>query len=97
MLDLNPGIHLDEIKFAVFKKEFDRADAEIGNFAHRLGDGFADLVTRAGIERGGGTFLPDLLMAALQRAIALAEMDGVALAVAENLNFDMAGVLQIFF
>src|SRR3954447_13951713 len=66
MLDLDPSIHLDEIKFAVFKKEFDGADAEIGNLAHRFGDGLTDLIARAGIERRGRAFLPDFLMAALQ-------------------------------
>ena len=51
----------------------------------------------AGIERGRGAFLQHLLVAALQRAIALAEMDGVAPAVAEHLDFDVARPLQIFF
>ena len=36
-------------------------------------------------------------MTALKRAVALAEMYGAALAVAENLNFDVARPLQIFF
>ena len=31
-----------------------------------------------------------------KRAVALAEMDGVALAVAEHLDFDVAGALEIF-
>src|SRR5215471_9366688 len=35
-------------------------------------------------------------MAPLERAIALAEMDGVALAVAEHLDLDMAGTAEIF-
>jgi len=36
-------------------------------------------------------------VAALQRAVALAEMDGTALAVAEHLDLDMARALEIFF
>ncbi len=35
-------------------------------------------------------------MAALQRAVALAEMDGVALAVSQHLHLDMAGMGEIF-
>ena len=35
-------------------------------------------------------------MAALQRAVALAEMDGIALAVAEDLELDVARVAEIF-
>ena len=51
-------------------------------------------VARGGVERGRGAFLPDLLVAALQRAVALAEMDGAALAVAEHLDFDVARPLR---
>ena len=57
----------------------------------------ADLLALRGVQRGRGAFLPDFLMAALQRAVALAEMDGVALAVAEHLDFDVARLLQVFF
>ena len=45
---------------------------------------------------GEGAFLPDLLVAALQGAVALAEMDRVALAVAEHLDLDVARLLEIF-
>ena len=40
-------------------------------------------------------FLPDLLMAPLQRAIALAQMHGAALAVAQHLDLDVARLLEI--
>ena len=96
MLDLDAGVHLDEIELAVLVQELDRADAEIFELAHRLRDGLADGVARRGVERGRGAFLPDLLVAALQRAVALAEMDGAALAVAEHLDLDVARALQIF-
>jgi hypothetical protein len=48
------------------------------------------------VQRGRGRFFPDLLVAALQRAVALAEMDRVALAVAEDLDLDMAGLAEVF-
>ena len=48
-----------------------------------------------GVERRRGGLLPDLLVAALQRAVALAEMDGVALAVAEDLHLDVARLLEV--
>ena len=97
MLDLDARVHLDEIELAVLVEEFDGADAEIFELAHRLGDRLADLVARAGVERRRGAFLPDLLVPALQRAVALAEMDGVALAVAQHLDLDVARLLEIFF
>ena len=48
----------------------------------------------AGDDRGG-RFLEHLLVAALQRAVALAEMDRVALAVAEHLELDVARVAEV--
>ena len=90
MLDLDARVHLDEIELAVLVQEFDGADAEIFELAHRLGDRLADAVAAGDVERGRGAFLPDLLVAALQRAVALAEMDGAAMAVAEHLDFDVA-------
>jgi hypothetical protein len=39
---------------------------------------------------------PDLLVAALQRTVALAEMDRIAFAVAENLDLDVAGLPRYF-
>ena len=96
MLDLDAGVHLDEIELAVLVEELDRADAEIFELAHRLGHRLADGVARGGVERGRGAFLPDLLVAALQRAVALAEMDGAALAVAQHLDLDVARPLEIF-
>src|SRR6266568_9628634 len=41
------------------------------------------------------TVSPIVLVAALQRAVALAEMNGASLAVAEHLDLDMARPLQI--
>ena len=50
----------------------------------------------AGFEGRGGRFLPDLLVPALERAVALAEMDGAALAVADHLDLDMVRLGEIF-
>src|SRR4029079_15342615 len=96
MLDLNACVHLDEVEFAVFVQELDGTDTEIFDLAHRIGDCLADRLARAGIERGRGAFLPDLLVAPLQGAVALAEMDGIAMAVTDHLNLDVAGALEIF-
>jgi hypothetical protein len=97
MLYLNPRIHLDEIKFAVLVQKFDRADAKIFDCAHGFGDGLTDIVARVDVEGGRGAFLPDFLVAALQRTVALAKMDGATFTVAENLDLDVARPLKIFF
>ena len=53
------------------------------------------------IERGGGRFLDQLLMPALNAAIALAEMDVIPVFVAEHLDLDVADLreepLEIYF
>ncbi len=42
MLDLDARVHLDEIELAVLVEEFDGADAEIADLAHRLRHRLAD-------------------------------------------------------
>ena len=97
MLDLDAGIHLDEIELAVLVEKFNCARPGIIQLAHRRRAGFANLAALAVVQGRRGPFLPDLLVAALQRAIALAQMHGMALAIAENLDFNMARLFQIFF
>src|SRR5687767_13444731 len=96
MLDLDSGVHLDEIEPAVLEQEFDGAEPEILQLAHRLRDRLADRVAGCGVEGRRGALLQHLLMAALERAVALAKMNGIALAVARDLNLDVPRTLQIF-
>src|SRR5262245_433488 len=96
MLDLDTCVHLDEVKLAVLIEEFDGTDAEVLQFTHRARNRLTNGVSGRDVERGRGALLPDLLVAALQRAVALAEMNGAALAVAEHLNLDVTWLLQVF-
>ena len=59
-------------------------------------DRLADLLACGVVERRRRGLLEDLLMAPLQGAVALAEMDRIALAVAENLDLDVARLGEIF-
>ena len=97
MLDLDARIHLDEIEFAVVVEKLDCAGALVIHLAHGIGANLADFETLCEIERGRGAFLEHLLMAALQRAIALAKVDRMALTVAKHLHFDMARIVEKFF
>src|SRR5262249_14260714 len=45
----------------------------------------------------GRRFLNQLLMAALQRAVAFPEVNGVAMAISEDLNLDVTWLLDVFF
>src|SRR6185312_13682396 len=68
--------------------------AAIAEFAHGVGAEFADALALGGVQGRGGAFLQHLLVAALQRAVALAEMDGGPLAVAGDLQLDMPRPLE---
>ena len=96
MLDLQAGVHLDEIEVAVFVQEFDGAGAQIAELGERRGDDAADLVALLRVEGGLTRFFPHLLVAALQRAVALAQMHDLAVGVGQDLHFDVARLLEIF-
>ena len=93
MLDLEPRVHLEEIEAAILPgDEFHRAGAVV---ADRLGERHRLLAhpgTRLRVEQRARRFLDDLLVAALDRALALAEMDHVAVLVAQHLDFDVARI-----
>ena len=59
-------------------EELHGAGADVANGARHLARGLADAGAGRGIQQGGGRLLDDLLVAALQRALALAEVDDVA-------------------
>ncbi len=65
------------------------ADAQAGFHAD-----LADLGALLRRDAGRGRFLHHLLVAALHRAVALAKVDRVALAIGQHLDFDVARVLQ---
>ena len=96
MLHLQPRVHLDEIELAVLVEELHRAGAAVLDLAHGRRHRLADFLACGVVERRRGGLLEDLLMAPLQGAVALAEMDRIALTVAENLDLDVARLGEIF-
>ena len=97
VLDLQPGVDLQEIealRIAVID-ELHRAGAAIahrarqrhGRLAERAGDGIGQVGRRG--------FLYDLLVASLHRAVAHAQGQHAAPAVAEYLHFQMAGAFDV--
>ena len=95
VLDLDAGVHLDEVEGAVLVEELDGAGAGIVELAHGGRADGADAVAVDLVEGGGGALLPHLLVAALQRAVALAEVNRPALAVAEDLHLDVTRLAQV--
>ncbi len=96
MLDLQASVHLHEIEGAVLVS--DELDGSGTDIADRLGrrDGrIAHRLAPRRIHTGRRRFLDDLLVAALDRAVALEQIDAVAMPVGENLDFDMARPRQV--
>ena len=91
VLDLEAGVHLEEQELAVLVEELDGAGVVV---AARLGDldrGLAHGLAGLGGEGRRRALLDQLLVAALGRAVALADPHEVAVGVADDLHLDVAG------
>ena len=95
MLDLQAGVHLQEIEVALgIDDELDRAG---GLVLHRLGERdrlLAHRLARLLVQERARRLFDHLLVAALDRAFALAEIEAVAVAVRQHLDLDVARVLD---
>ena len=95
MLHLQPRVHLQEVVIAVQIEELDRAGPHILHRARRPHRRLA----HAGAQLRGGhgrrRLLHQLLVPPLNGALALAEVNQVAVFVAEYLHLDVAGRIQI--
>ena len=97
VFDLQARVHLDEKEFSLFIEKFDGACADIVDLGHRIGANLANPCPFLGADGGAGGFFQYLLVAALQRTVALAQMHRAALAVTKHLHFDMARGGQVLF
>ena len=91
MLDLQARVHLEEVELAVGTHQaLDRAGRVVVHRGRGLHGHRAEALAQLVVDDGRRTLLDDLLMAALQRAFALADVDDVAVLVADDLHFDVA-------
>ena len=93
MFDLDARVDLDEVPGAGIgvHQEFHRAGVVIARCARQFDSRLGERGANSGIEANGGSDFDHLLMPPLHGAIALVQMQHVAVAVAQNLHFDMAG------
>ncbi len=95
MFDLKAGVHFDEPErigaqpARAVGHELDCTRAAIADRLGRSDCGGTDLRAQFRRHAGGRRFLNHLLVASLQRAIALAEVNGVAVPVGKDLDLDV--------
>ena len=91
MLDLNSRIHLDEVPTATVgvEDELDGAGALVFQIADQRDGSFRHLPPHVRRQHGRRGFFDKLLMPALDAAIALPQMHGIAVFVSEDLDLDM--------
>ena len=98
MLHLQAGVHFQEVELPGGPAN-DELHGAGGLVVHRLGEGdslLAHLLAELRGEKGGWRFLDHLLVAALDGALPLPQVEGVAKAVGDDLDLDMAGFLDEF-
>ena len=98
MLDLDAAVDLDEVEVALaVEQELERAQVLVAGLDDGLDRALAQrLALRVG-HRRRARLLDDLLVAALDRAVALADVDAVAVAIDDDLDLDVAVVLEPLF
>ncbi len=97
VLYLHASVHLDEVEAAVLVEELEGAGATVADVDARLDAAGEDFLASLLVDARCRRFFENLLVTALQRAVAVAQVDGVALAVGEYLDFHVARVGQVLF
>ena len=96
VLDLDPSVHLHEEVLAGGGQEpFDRPGGAIPRGPCRVDGDRSDARSERPVDRRRGSLLDELLVTALDRAVALSEMDDIAVRVRKHLDLDMPRVLEV--
>ncbi|KAF1018683.1 MAG: hypothetical protein GAK37_03803 [Pseudomonas sp.] len=97
VLHLHASVHLDEVEAAVLVQELEGAGAAVVDVDARLDATCQHFGAGGFVQARCRRFFQYLLVAALQRAVAVAQVNGVALAVGQYLHFHVTRVGQVFF
>src|SRR5690349_8345716 len=99
MLDLKTRVHLEKIELTrrVREQELNSARARVVHRATDLHCRFAHTRAQVGIVDRRRALFDHFLMAPLDRAFTLAEMDHVAMIVGKDLDLDMSRTFDCFF
>ena len=98
MLHLDAGVHFHEVEMLarLIDEVFDRAGVLVVDRLDEIHGSRAHALAHFRGEKGRGAFLDDLLVAALHRAIALAEVDEMAVGIGNDLELDVVRVEHQF-
>ena len=97
VFNLYPCVHFNEVELSVFVEEFEGAGTAVANLAASVRASGTDSIDQSTGDPGRWRFLDHLLVAALHRAVALAQMNRIAVLIRQHLDLDMAGVFEKFF
>ncbi len=95
VLDLEPGVHLQEEELVGSRRrhdELDRARADVPDGTRGLDRRLAHAVARRVVEQRRRSLLDDLLVSPLEAALALPQVHDAAVPVGEHLDLDVPGV-----
>src|SRR5581483_6573118 len=96
MLHLNARIHLDEVELAVLEQELQRPGTAVADGLAGFDTPLAHDAALPGSDTRRRRLFNHLLMSALHGAVALAEMDHVAVPLRQYLELDVTRALQEF-
>ena len=95
VLDLQARVHLEEEVLLADEQPLDGAGAAVADCARGLHGDRADALAQLRRDARPGRLLDELLVPPLDRAVALAEVDDVAVRVGEDLHLDVPRILEV--
>jgi hypothetical protein len=96
VLHLDPGVHLEEEVLAVLREQtLDRPGRAVADGSGRVDGDLPDPLAELLGHGRGRRLLDELLVAALDRAVALAEVDDGPVGVGEHLDLDVTRILEV--
>src|SRR5918994_6610193 len=96
VLHLDPGVHLEEEVLAFLREQtLDRPGRAVADRPGRVDGDLPDPLAEVFRDGGRRRLLDQLLVATLDRAVALPEMDHGAVRVGQHLNLDVPRVLEV--
>ena len=95
MFDLEPGVHLEKVEILAGDDELDRARVPVADRPGRPDRGFGHRLPPRLRQPRRRSLLDQLLVAALDRALPLAQRQRGAVGVGQDLHLDVARLLQV--